>query len=42
MRPSVFPIGPKNTYLVEDVEILFPVMFVEFHSAAAEGKSKMF
>ena len=23
----VFPIGPKNTNLVEDVEILFPVKF---------------
>ena len=23
----VFPIGPKNTHLVEDVEILLPVKF---------------
>ena len=26
-RPSCFPIGPKNTNLVEDVEILLPVKF---------------
>ena len=38
----VFPIGPKNTNLVEDVEILLPVpSFVEFRSAVSEEKSKM-
>ena len=26
-RPSYFPIGPKNTNLVEDIEIFFPVKF---------------
>ena len=35
----VFPIGPKNTNLVEDVDILLPV--VEFHSAVSEEKSKI-
>ena len=40
---AVFPIGPKNTNLVEDVEILLPVKFrcVEFRTAVAEEKSKM-
>ena len=39
----VFPIGRKNTNLVEDVEILLPVNsgFVEFRSAVSEKKSKM-
>ena len=37
----VFPIGPKNTNLVEDVEILLPSSFVKFHSAVSEEKSKM-
>ena len=37
----VFPIGPKNTNLVEDVEILLPVNFVEFRSTVSEEKSKM-
>ena len=36
----VFPIGPKNTNLVEGVEILLPVKF-EFLSAVSEEKSKM-
>ena len=35
-----FLIGPKNTNLVEDFEILLPVEFVEFRSAVSE-KSKM-
>ena len=34
-------IGPKNTNLVEDVEILLPVNFVEFCSAVLSEKSKM-
>ena len=34
----VFPIGPKNTNLVEDVEILLPV---KFRSVVLEEKSKM-
>ena len=39
----VFPIDPKNTNLVEDVEILLPVKFRwKFRSAVAEEKSKMF
>ena len=29
MRPSFFPIGPKNTNLVEDIEILLLVKFRE-------------
>ena len=37
----VFPIGPKNTNLVEEVEILLLVKFVEFRSAVSEEKSKM-
>ena len=32
----IFPISPKNTNLVEDVEILLPVKFVEFCSAVLE------
>ena len=35
-----FPIGPKNTNLVEGVEI-FLSSFVEFRSAVSEEKSKM-
>ena len=27
-----FPIGTKNTILVDDIEILLPVKFVEFRS----------
>ena len=37
----VFPIGSKNTNLVEDVEILLLSSFVEFRSALSEEKSKM-
>ena len=39
----VFPIGPKNTNLVEDVKIMLPIIssFVEFLSAFSEEKSKM-
>ena len=37
----LFPIGPKNTNLVEGVEILLPVNFVEFRSAVSEKKPKM-
>ena len=37
----VFPISPKNTNLVEDVEILLPVMFHEFRLVVSEKKSKM-
>ena len=37
----VFPIGPKNTNLVEDVETCFLSSFVEFHSAVSDEKSKM-
>ena len=39
----VFPISPKNTNLVEDVEILLLRLssFVEFRSAVSEEKSKM-
>ena len=37
----VFPIGPKNTNLVEGVEILLLSSFVEFRSAVSEEKSKM-
>ena len=32
---------PKNTNLVEEVEILLPMKFVEFHSAVSEEKWKM-
>ena len=35
----VFPIGTKNTNLVEEVEILLPI--VEFCSAVSEEKSQM-
>ena len=38
----VFQIGPKNTNLVQDVDILLPSSFVEFRSAVPEDKSKMF
>ena len=34
-------IGPKNTNVVEDVEILLPVNFAEFHSSVSEEKSRM-
>ena len=37
----VFPIGPKNTNLVEGFEILLPSSFIEFRSAVSEEKSKM-
>ena len=37
----VFPIDPKNTNLVEEVEILLPVKSIEFRSAVSEEKSKM-
>ena len=37
-RHFVFPIGPKNTNLVEDIEILLPVKFC---SVVSEEKSKM-
>ena len=37
----VFPIGPKNTNLVEDVEFLLPVKFRWILLAVAEEKSKM-
>ena len=37
----VFPFGPKNTNLLEDVEILLPVKFHQFRSAVSEKKSKM-
>ena len=37
-----FSISPKNTNLVEDIEILLPVKFVEFHSAISEKKLKMY
>ena len=35
----VFPISPKNINLVEDVEILLPIKFVEFRSVVSEEKS---
>ena len=47
----VFPIGPKNINLIEDVECLLPVKFreikknnlsfVEFRSVVSEEKSKI-
>ena len=37
----VFPIGPKNTNLVEVLRSCFLLSFVEFHSAVSEKKSKM-
>ena len=38
----VFPIDPKKTNLVEDIEILLPgASFVEFCLAVLEEKSKM-
>ena len=37
----VFLIGPKNTNLVEDIEILLLSSFVEFHLVVLEEKSKM-
>ena len=37
----VFPIGPKNTNLVEGIENCFLSKFVEFRSAVSEEKSKM-
>ena len=36
----VFPIGPKNTNLVEDIEI-FLSSFIAGHSGVSEEKSKM-
>ena len=36
-----FPIGPKNTNLVEDVGSCFLSSFVEFRSVVSEEKSKM-
>ena len=36
----VFPIGPKNTNLVEGIEILLPIEF-HFGSVVPEEKSKM-
>ena len=37
----VFPIGPKNTNVVEGFEILLLSSFVEFRLEASEEKSKM-
>ena len=37
----VFPIGPKNTNLVEEVKVLLPSSFAEFRSAVSEEKSKI-
>ena len=37
----VFPIGKKNTKLVENVEILLPIKFQRFGSTVSEEKSKM-
>ena len=37
----VFLIGYKKTNLVEDVEILLPISFVEFRSVVSEEKSKI-
>ena len=37
----VLPISPKNTNLLEDIEILLPVKFLEFRSAVSEEKLKM-
>ena len=37
----VFPIGPKNTNLVKDLEILLPESFFQFSSAVSDEKSKM-
>ena len=34
------PIDPKNTNVIEDVEILLPVNFVEFHSSVSEEKAE--
>ena len=34
----VFPIGPKNKYLVEDVEILFPVEFRWIQFSGVRGE----
>ena len=36
----VFPIVPKNTNLVEDVEILLPVMFHPIPSSGFRGEVK--
>ena len=35
------PIDPKNTNVIEDVEILVPVNFVEFNSSVSEEKPRM-
>ena len=40
--PSLFSIGPKNTNLLEIVSTSFLSSFVQFRSAVAEDKSKMF
>ena len=37
----VFLIGPKNTNLVEDIEILLPVKLVEFRSAVSEKLKRL-
>ena len=37
----LFPIGPKNTNFVENIDILLPVKFVEVCPAVSEEKSKM-
>ena len=37
----VFPIGPKNTKLVKDVEILLPVKLCQIPFSGSEEKSKM-
>ena len=40
-RHFVFPIGPKNTKLVEGVEILLPIKFRRIPFTVSEEKSKM-
>ena len=35
------PIDPKNTNVIEDVEVLLPMNFVEFHSSVSEEKPRM-
>ena len=37
----IFPIGPKNTNLVEDVKIMLSVKFCSIPLAVSEEKSKM-
>ena len=41
MRRSCFSDRPKNTNLVEDIEILLPIKFRWFCLAVSEAKSKM-